>query len=264
MQLTIDHETVYRYDATVSHSTQYLRLTPPQSSHQRIISWQLELPVAASESTDAYGNILHVLTLDTPHSEIRLRAHGVVETRDDWAAEAEMLPPPVFLRGSTLTEPDDAIRALAASNAAAIAADAEAGLAALMLAVADAMPYTGGVTQAETSASAALALGAGVCQDHSHVFIAACRSLGLPARYVSGYLLSDRDTHVASHAWAEVHADGRWLGFDISNRMRPDRHHLKLAVGLDYTDASPVRGVRRGGGSEALQAHARVTEADQQ
>lgn len=264
MQLTIDHETVYRYDATVSHSTQYLRLTPQPSAHQRIISWQLELPVAASESTDAYGNILHVLTLDTPHSEIRLRAHGVVETSDDWAAEAEMLPPPVFLRGSALTEPDDAIRALAASHAAAIAVDAEAGLAALMLAVADAMPYTGGITQAETTASAALALGAGVCQDHSHVFIAACRSQGLPARYVSGYLLSDRDTHVASHAWAEVHANGRWLGFDISNRMRPDRHHLKLAVGLDYTDASPVRGVRRGGGSEALQAHARVTEADQQ
>jgi len=264
MQLTIDHETVYRYDATVSHSTQYLRLTPPDSGHQRILSWQLELPVAASESSDAYGNILHVLTLDTPHSEIRLRAHGVVETSDDWADEAEALPPPVFLRGSALTEPDAAICALAASHAAAIAADAEAGLAALMLAVADAMPYSSGVTAAETSASAALALGAGVCQDHSHVFIAACRSLGLPARYVSGYLLSDRDTHVASHAWAEIYADGRWLGFDISNRMRPDRHHLKLAVGLDYSDASPVRGVRRGGGSEALQAHARVTEADQQ
>lgn len=264
MQLTIDHETVYRYDATVSHSTQYLRLTPQPSAHQRIISWQLELPGAASESTDAYGNILHVLTLDTPHSEIRLRAHGVVETSDDWADDAEPLPPSVFLRDSTLTEPDDAIRALAASHATAIATNAETGLAALMLAVADAMPYTGGITQAETTASAALALGAGVCQDHSHVFIAACRSLGLPARYVSGYLLSDRDTHVASHAWAEVHADGRWLGFDISNRMRPDRHHLKLAVGLDYSDASPVRGVRRGGGSEALQTHARVTEADQQ
>ena len=264
MQLTIDHETVYRYDDIVSHSTQYLRLTPPDSGHQRILSWQLELPVAASESSDAYGNILHVLTLDTPHSEIRLRAHGVVETSDDWADEDEALPPPVFLRGSALTEPDAAICALAASHAAAIAADAEAGLAALMLAVADAMPYSSGVTAAETTASAALALGAGVCQDHSHVFIAACRSLGLPARYVSGYLLSDRDTHVASHAWAEVYADGRWLGFDISNRMRPDRHHLKLAVGLDYSDASPVRGVRRGGGSEALQAHARVTEADQQ
>jgi len=264
MQLTIDHETVYRYDDTVSHSTQYLRLTPASSGHQRVVSWQLELPVAASESTHAYGNILHVLTLDTPHSEIRLRAHGVVETSDDWADEAEALPPPVFLRGSALTEPDAAICALAASHAAAIAADAEAGLAALKLAVADAMPYSSGVTAAETTASAALALGAGVCQDHSHVFIAACRSLGLPARYVSGYLLSDRDTHVASHAWAEVHAAGRWLGFDISNRMRPDRHHLKLAVGLDYSDASPVRGVRRGGGSEALQAHARVTEADQQ
>ncbi len=264
MQLTIDHETVYRYDDVVSHSTQYLRLTPPDSSHQRILSWQLELPVAASESTDAYGNILHVLTLDTPHSEIRLRAHGVVETCDEWADETEALPPPVFLRDSALTEPCDAIRALAAGHADAIAAAPEAGLTALMLAVADAMPYTSGVTAAGTSAAQAFALGAGVCQDHSHVFIAACRSLGLPARYVSGYLLTDRDAHVASHAWAEVYAAGRWLGFDVSNRQLPDRHHLKLAVGLDYSDASPVRGVRRGGGCEALQAHARVTEADQQ
>ena len=264
MQLTIDHETVYRYDDTVSHSTQYLRLTPASSGHQRVVSWQLELPVAASESTDAYGNILHVLTLDTPHSEIRLKARGVVETCDDWQDQPEVLPAPVFLRETALTEPDDAIRALAAAHADAVAANPEAGLTALMQAIADAMPYTLDVTHAATTAAQALALGAGVCQDHSHVFIAACRCLGLPARYVSGYLLSDRDTHVASHAWAEAYDGEQWLGFDISNRQRPDRHHLKLAVGLDYSDASPVRGVRRGGGSEAMQAHAKVSEADQQ
>jgi len=244
MKLTIDHETVYRYDDIVSHSTQYLRLTPGNSGHQHIISWQLDLPGVASEGVDAFGNILHVLTLDTPHSEIRLKARGVVETSDGWAEQPETLPAPVFLRDSPLTEASDAIRALAAAHA-------------------DAMPYTTDITHTGTTAAQALALGAGVCQDHSHVFIAACRSLGLPARYVSGYLLSDRDTHVASHAWAEVYAADSWLGFDISNRQQPDRHHLKLAVGLDYSDASPVRGVRRGGGSEALQTHARVSEADQ-
>lgn len=264
MKLTIDHETVYRYDDIVSHSTQYLRLTPGNSGHQHIISWQLDLPGVASEGVDAFGNILHVLTLDTPHSEIRLKARGVVETSDGWAEQPETLPAPVFLRDSPLTEASDAIRALAAAHADAIAANPLAGLTALMHAVADAMPYTTDITHTGTTAAQALALGAGVCQDHSHVFIAACRSLGLPARYVSGYLLSDRDTHVASHAWAEVYAADSWLGFDISNRQQPDRHHLKLAVGLDYSDASPVRGVRRGGGSEALQAHARVSEADQQ
>lgn len=264
MQLTIDHETVYRYDDIVSHSTQYLRLTPQASRHQRIISWQLELPVAASSSTDAFGNILHVLTLDTPHDEIRLKARGVVETCDDWGDEPESVPAAVYLRSTTLTTADAAIRALAAGVADAVAADARSGLTQLMHAIADAMPYGSGVTHAGSSAAEAYALGGGVCQDHSHVFITACRCLGLPARYVSGYLLSDRDTHVASHAWAEVCVAEQWLGFDISNRQTPDRHHLKLAVGLDYSDASPVRGVRRGGGSEAMQAHARVSEADQQ
>jgi transglutaminase-like putative cysteine protease len=100
-----------------------------------------------------------------------------------------------------------------------------------------------------------------VCQDHTHVFLACCRALGLPARYVSGYLYSQDSEHVASHAWAEVWQDGSWHTFDVTNQTRLPRHHLKLAVGLDYMDACPVRGVRFGGGIESLKAVAEVRQS---
>ena len=118
------------------------------------------------------------------------------------------------------------------------------------------MPYTPGITSVESTAAEAFAGGAGVCQDHTHAFLACARSLGVPARYVSGYLYSDDSEHLASHAWAEAWIDGLWYCFDITNGMSRPQRHLKLAIGLDYLDACPVRGMRRGGGSE--QMHARV------
>ena len=91
-----------------------------------------------------------------------------------------------------------------------------------------------------------------VCQDHAHAFLACIRSQGVPGRYVSGYLYTEDDTHLASHAWAEAWLGDGWYSFDVTNRLgRPERH-LKLAVGLDYLDACPVRG--GGGGCEQMHA----------
>ena len=83
MKLDIQHETVYRYDAPVRSSTQYFRLTPRESPRHRILEWKLDTPVAATQTRDGYGNVLHVLTLDKTVSEIRIRAHGILETRPD-------------------------------------------------------------------------------------------------------------------------------------------------------------------------------------
>src|SRR5690606_22398794 len=102
----------------------------------------------------------------------------------------------------------------------------------------------------------------GVCQDHAHVFIACCRAQGIPARYVSGYLHTDDDEHVASHAWAEAWCGGRWRTFDVTNGLLAPSRHLKLAIGLDYLEACPVRGVRWGGEHESLSAHAAVSLAE--
>jgi len=126
------------------------------------------------------------------------------------------------------------------------------------------MPYVPGSTMVSSTATEAFSAGRGVCQDHTHVFLSCCRVLGIPARYVSGYLYTNDSSHVASHAWAEVWLGDRWHTFDITNQVCEPTHHLKLAVGLDYLDACPVRGVRYGGGEESMHAFALVERSDGQ
>ncbi|WP_460526911.1 transglutaminase family protein [Chitinimonas naiadis] len=259
MRLAIEHDTTYRYDSPVTRSIQYLRLTPRGSKRLTILDWQLYLPAPASQGLDAYGNVLHVLTLDKPHSEIRLRAVGLVETSDAAPGPEldDSLPPALFLRDSTLTHADAALTTFARAFAPAIASDMLGGLHALMAALGEHMPYTPGATDAATPAADAFANRHGVCQDHSQVFATCARLLGIPARYVSGYLAADTE-HVASHAWAEVWLLDGWLGFDVSNQCLADQRYVKLAIGQDYLDACPVRGVRVGGGMEAMLATVQV------
>lgn len=257
MRLNIEHSTHYTYAQQVRRSTQYLRLTPQDSQHQRIISWQLTLPENAVRTTDAFGNVLHVLTLDVPHQAITIQAHGVVEIEDSAADQAAgHLSPLVYLRHSPLTQPDSAIRTFAQRYYQP--QDALASLETLMSELLLKMPYSPGTTSVTDSAAEAFAVGQGVCQDHTHVFLACCRSLNIPARYVSGYLYNDDSPHVATHAWAEAWLNDRWHCFDISNNTCLPHRHLKLAVGIDYLDACPVRGVRLGGGSENMQTAAAV------
>ncbi|MCH8543091.1 MAG: transglutaminase family protein [Alcanivorax sp.] len=261
MKLSIEHLTTYRYDEEARHSTQYIRLTPKPSSRQRILNWELEMPEEALLSSDGFGNILHVLTLDQPHSSISILARGDVEILDgDQEEEVTGLSPLVYLRYTRLTRPSQAISAFARRYEQGSITDR---LGALMQGVLEAMPYTPGATHSASSAGEAFALQQGVCQDHTHVFLACARFMALPARYVSGYLYSEDEGHVASHAWAEVWFDGVWHTFDITNQSRQPLQHLKLAVGLDYLDACPVRGVRYGGGPESMHAVATVARLDQ-
>ncbi|MEQ9861312.1 transglutaminase family protein [Pectobacterium cacticida] len=265
MKLTINHLTHYRYDEEVKFSTQYLRLTPKNSARQKIRQWKLTLPVPAVQTTDAYGNVLHVLTLDRPHHDITIHAQGVVDLIDGDAEDAPQqdgLSPLVFLRMTPLTEADANIRAFAQRYYRHHAP--EESLNTLMAELQLKMPYTPGATQVQDTAAAAFTLQKGVCQDHTHVFLACCRSLNIPARYASGYVYSQDTQHVAMHAWAEVWLNGRWQGFDITNCTRQLRQHLLLAVGMDYMDACPVRGTRLGGGCEEMFSEAEVRLFTQQ
>jgi len=264
MKLSIRHRTEYRYSERVRHSTQYLRLTPRPSRRQRILDWHLDLPEHATRAADGFHNILHVLTLDQPHQSIELTARGQVEIVDeDQEDDDARLSPLVFARTSALTATDQALRDLAERYRGDLSLATLEKLSEQILAD---MPFTAGVTDVASDAVAAYQGGQGVCQDHTHVFLACCRALGIPARYVSGYLYSDDSEHVASHAWAEVWRNDRWHTFDVTNQTRRPRHHLKLAVGLDYLDACPVRGVRYGGGVESLNAvaHVRLTGTGEQ
>ncbi|WP_341963723.1 transglutaminase family protein [Pseudomonas sp. RC10] len=258
MRLSISHETTYHYDDQVRASIQYLRLTPHDSERQQVLSWQLALPRPVRAQVDPFGNILHVLTLDEPHEAIVIGARGQVEIDEKREAEHESQSSLPFLRFTRLTEADEAMREFAARESKA--RTDRTGLIDLMQALNQHIVYTPGSTAVDTSAAQAFANGAGVCQDHTHAFLACARSLGVPSRYVSGYLYSDSSEHLSSHAWAEAWIDGAWYSFDVTNQLAIPERHLKLAVGLDYLDACPVRGMRRGGGCE--QMHAKVVVSD--
>ncbi|MDY7559814.1 transglutaminase family protein [Pseudomonas sp. 10B1] len=255
MRLSISHETTYHYEDQVRASIQYLRLTPHDSERQHVLSWQLTLPRPVRAQVDPFGNILHVLTLDEPHEAIIIGARGQVEIDEKTESEHESQSALPFLRFTRLTEPDEAIRVFAAMQCQQ--RKDRTALIDLMHGLNHYMTYTPGSTEVDTSAAEAFAGKAGVCQDHTHAFLAGVRSLGIPARYVSGYLYSEDSEHLASHAWAEAWIDDAWYSFDVTNQLSRPERHLKLAVGLDYLDACPVRGMRRGGGCE--QMHAKVS-----
>ena len=256
MKLTIEHTTHYKYDAAVRQSIQYLRLTPKSSDHQKVVNWQLNMPGSISQTTDAYGNILHVMTIDEPHNDICIKVKGEVEILDDIEDHDTRLSPFVYLRPTHLTEADEAIKLFGdqfLSNGASLES-----LTATMKELLILMPYQPGSTEVCDSAVVAFEKNKGVCQDHTHVFLAICRSHNIPARYVSGYLYTEDVNHVASHAWAEVWLDGQWHTFDVTNGLTSPHLHIKLAIGLDYLDACPVRGMRTGGGMESMEAVAKV------
>lgn len=129
-----------------------------------------------------------------------------------------------------------------------------------MSALLDKMEYIKGVTKVDTTAAHAFELGKGVCQDHTHAFIGCCRSIGIPARYVSGYLFTEDGSLMQTHAWAEVWKDNAWIGMDVSNGVIADELHVRLATGLDYRSASPVTGTRNGGGIEGMSSSVMVNQ----
>ncbi|WP_417320562.1 transglutaminase family protein [Emcibacter sp.] len=271
MRITVEHETIYTYETPVSYTIQSLRFTPQPYDGQVVRTWEIEAPGAGflHAFTDSFGNLTHTLVIDRPHEEVVIRVRGIVDTLESnglVAGALEPFPPFFYLRETPQSRPDGAIRALAgAARTAAEEGDDLQCLHILMNSIRDAVDYQTGETHAHTTAVEALANGAGVCQDHAHVFIAGARSIGIPARYVSGYLLhtdTGEETE-AAHAWAEALVpDLGWVGFDVANRVCATDNYVRVGVGLDYWEASPVRGMRRGGGEEALSVAVRVARAD--
>lgn len=256
MQFSIHHSTEYHYSEPLHYSIQQLRLTPQDGFGQRVMNWSVSVNGQLSQHHDAYGNLVHTMVLDSNHHEIRLVAKGEVETGLPIAASQEKLPLPIYLRSTALTAADAGIRAFAEPfGQLQTITDLER----LSASIIDQVPYLKGGTGVYTTAAQAFAARTGVCQDHAHIFIACCRSLGLPARYVSGYLFTD-DGHLSeSHAWVDAWLNGTgWISVDVSNRCLANSAYVRLATGLDYRDACPVSGVRVGGGMETMQAGVNV------
>lgn len=273
MNLTIEHHTSYTYSDSVNYTIQQLRLTPQDGFGQQVKHWEIRVNGHLHGFDDAYGNAAHTLVLDHPHQSIQIVATGQVVTGLEYAASDSSLPLSIYLRTTPLTEAQGELETFALAYAQQLASADSAQMDAMLDAMADVIvervPYTRGDTAVDTPASEAFRLGRGVCQDHAHILIACCRKLGLPARYVSGYLFTDDGHLMESHAWADVWlAQGGWRSIDVSNRCRAlgpqaSGRHVRLAVGLDYRDACPVSGMRVGGGLETMGARVSISQAEQ-
>jgi transglutaminase-like putative cysteine protease len=264
MRLTINHLTEYRLDHPAHFVLQEVRLTPPTGGGQSVAGWRVSLENGSVEASfdDHHGNRTMLFSCDGGDGILRLRAEGTVETTDRAGVcglHRGFAPLWLFLRETPLTMIGERVAALASGLAPG---DALTQLHALSSAVAHAVRYDKSADPLMT-AEAALEAGRGVCQDQAHVFIAAARALKIPARYVSAYLFTEGEAAAeASHAFAEAYVDGLgWVGFDPANRQSPDARYVRIATGLDYNEAAPVRGLRIGaGGGEQLAVNVQVQQ----
>jgi transglutaminase-like putative cysteine protease len=268
MRLHIRHETTYTYETPAKRAVESLRLTPRGHDGQFVVNWRIDVDhdVRLAHATDPFGNLVHSFTVEGPLDSLSIVAEGNVETQDTsgtLSGQIERFPPVIFLRDTALTASDAPIRAFADDVAGQANGERLDLLHALTVAVKERMHFDVDATDTGTSAIEAFGLRHGVCQDFAHIFIAAARHLGMPARYASGYLLrADTVTQLAGHAWAEALVDGLgWVGFDPTNGISPTEAYVRLAVGLDYLSAAPVRGVVYGGSGEKLSVRIDITPA---
>jgi transglutaminase-like putative cysteine protease len=272
MRIRVSHATTYSYDGAPSVVTQVLRLTPRDHDGQHVVSWRIDLSkdCLLHQHEDAFGNIIHSFSAEGPFRELTVAVEGIVDTQDVGGLvrnAVERFPPQLFLRDTPLTHPDAAIVDFAGAIRADTGGDTLSLLHALMTALNRGIAFDTDPTHAATTAAEAFALRRGVCQDLTHVFIAAARGLGIPARYVGGHFRrADGVTaQEAGHAWAEAYVENLgWVGFDPTNGICTTDAHVRVAVGLDYLGAAPVRGTRYGGSGETLTVAVRVDQAQQQ
>lgn len=271
MRLSVRHITRFEFDQPSGHSIHDVRLTPKPATGQRIVAWRIDGPGKRSEWVDGHGNAVTTFSVASQHDAVEIAVAGIYEFSgaDQWLRpnDAPTLPAPFWLRNSGLTQHDASFDPLIAGLAERTADPTKrvVALHELMDRVSGRMAYKTGVSTVETTAAEALERGAGVAQDTAHVFIAACRRLCVPARYVSGYLRNDDGLHVGrtSHSWAEAWVPGLdWVGFDPANAISPRGDSLRVAVGLDYRDAAPVSGRRTGFGDAKMSVDAEIKVVD--
>mgnify|MGYP002777009536 FL=1 len=266
MRLSVTHTTRYAFAAPVAHALQRLRLTPKSTQGQEVVDWSTEFENARPELEyeDQHHNRVTLVSVQPGATSVSVTCRGIVDTHDFSGVighHAGQLPLWSFLGQTRRTRPGPAMRRIA-RRFAGTASDRLALLHQLSSDVLASVAYVVGSTGPDTLGEQAAAAGAGVCQDHAHIFIGCARELGVPARYVSGYLMmNDRIDQDATHAWAEAHVDGLgWVGFDISNGISPDARYVRVATGRDYGDAAPVTGITLGAPSTDLHVEVAVEQ----
>lgn len=265
MRLAITHRTRYDFEKPVVHALQRLRLTPKSTSGQSVVEWDMTFDGARSELEyeDHNCNTTTLISVEPGVSHVEIECRGIVETNDNAGVigrHAGHLPIWHFAGQSKLTKPGSGMKALASGLSAD--GDRLETLHLLSARVLEAVKYETGRTDSGTTAEQAVETGHGVCQDHAHIFIGCSRHLGIPARYVSGYLMmEDRTEQEAGHAWAEAFVPGLgWVGFDVSNGISPDPRYIRVATGCDYKEAAPITGISFGDNEESLSVQLEVSQ----
>jgi transglutaminase-like putative cysteine protease len=250
----IEHTTRFSYSGPITETVMEVRLQPLDGRGQRCLDFNLEVSPRMPVGTyrDGYGNRVHYFNLLRAHDRVRVTSRSLVEMDLENNREKSAEPDLVFdfLRFRPPVTDVPGVRRLAARHAPADLASGpavETALDALTVAISHDFAYDPAVTSVYTGVEEVLELRAGVCQDFAHLFIAAARAMGIAARYVSGYIHIPGDggiTEGASHAWAEAWVPGAgWVGFDATHPVRAGENHVRVAVGRDYRDAAPTRGV---------------------
>ena len=268
MRLRIFHTTTYRYEPPATGVIQILRLTPGSHDGQYVAEWQIDVSTDSrlDMHEDAFGNVTHVMTHGAIE-DLTITVSGLIETHDTGGVlrgTDERFPPTLFLRQTSLTSVNPPMQNFARELRAESEEDTLGFLHTLMTQVSEHMTFDEDPTTSSTSAVEAFGLKRGVCQDYAHIFIACARSGGVPARFVSGHFLRSDGTvnQPAGHAWAEAYVpDLGWVGFDPANCICTTEAHARVAIGLDYLGAAPVRGTRYGGGNETLTVSVKVDQA---
>jgi len=266
MRLQVHHVSEFAYPEPVPYALHQARLTPKENANQKILDWAMTISGGQNEAEfhDHHHNQVTLICQDSDVNAIRIEAHGEIDTKDGAGIIGKhggYSPLWLFLRQTSVTAPGKGIRALARQFSTQT--DDQVGmLHDLSAAIVEAVDYRTNTTTVDTGAEDALQGGQGVCQDHAHVFLSASRLLGVPCRYVSGYLMmDDRVLQDATHAWVEAHVPSLgWVGFDVSNRISPDERYVRVATGLDYGDAAPLKGLRLGAQPESLVVSVQVQQ----
>ncbi len=280
MLYTIRHLTRFRYSVPISQSVMELRMEPRSEGQQRCLNFKLTLNPNAQPMIyrDYLGNIVHHFDVPGHHKTLSITADAQVEIRplqplpdrlpatawDELAADDyDMLLP------SRYTHPSPLLDDLANELGAVRRDDPLTLLCDLNRSIAEAFEYAPASTQVDSPIDDALRTRRGVCQDFTHIMIALARPLGIPCRYVSGYLYhrhsgkADRSAQDATHAWVEALLPGLgWVGFDPTNNLIATDRHIRVAVGRDYADVPPTRGVFKGNADTELYVGVRVMRDD--
>jgi transglutaminase-like putative cysteine protease len=267
VKLEIVHSTRYRYSGPIAETVMEVRLRPMDGNGQRCLEFDLDVSsgIKPRSYRDGYGNSVHYFNVVRPHTRLIITSRSVVETGREFDDPGESLVQD-FLRFRSPVKDVPGIRELAGLHAIADPSSREAveeALDELTLTISREFAYDRAVTNVYSSVDEVLELKAGVCQDFAHLFIAAARAMGVPARYVSGYIHTPGGGGAtsASHAWAEGWVPARgWVGYDATHPVRTSENHVRLAVGRDYSDAAPTRGIYVGSATGTMEVGVRTRE----